>query len=290
MTSPIAVWDFRVTCGVLTPTDIFTSLEGIAKMFTFQLEEGDSGYRHYQGRLSLIKKRRIAEKHIILSLFDGKPFKPEYLAPTVNSNALKGDLFYVMKEDTRIDGPWTEKDVPKEIYVPAQYRNVSVDMLYPFQQTIWNSVVNYRVDSRTINLLYCPKGNKGKLTIAHMCRLLQGCLVIPAIINDAKELVQVACDMCMDRELRNPKAVFIDMPRAINKERLYGLYSAVETIKDGYLYDCRHHFKSWDIDSPQVWVFTNKEPDLSMLSQDRWNVFVLDENKALMPHEITLDE
>lgn len=283
--SQLAVWDFRVTKGDLSKEDIMEGLKNVAKHFVFQLEKGDTGYIHYQGRISLIKKRRETEKHLVLQLF--QTWKPMYLAPTTNQEYLTNSFSYVMKADTRIDGCWTDKDIPKELYIPRQYRNIDVEKdLRPFQQTIWNTITNDKLfNSRQINLVYCERGNKGKSTIAHLARLKANSLVIPAIINDAKELIQVACDMCYDAENRHPSAVFIDMPRAINKDRLFGLYSAVEVIKDGYLYDVRHHFKSYDIDSPHVWVFTNTLPDLGMLSQDRWNIFTIDDNQCLVEYQ-----
>lgn len=282
-----ALWEFRVSKNEISPEDVIAQLKSIAKYFVFQLEQGDSGYIHYQGRLSLIKKRRHAEKHILLKLFT--MWSPNYLEPTTNPEYLSSSFSYVMKVDTRIEGPWTDQDIPKEVYIPRQYRNIDVENLFPFQQTIWNTIRDDRAfNSRHINLIYCEQGNKGKSTIAHLSRLKENSLVIPAIINDAKELVQVACDMCMDTKNRSPKAIFIDMPRAINKERLFGIYSAIEVIKDGYLYDVRHHFKSWDIDSPHVWVFTNSLPNLEMLSEDRWNIFTIDNNKCLVPYNSDL--
>lgn len=224
-----------------------------------------------------------------MKMFNKMPV-PNYLEPTVNATYYAGDMFYVMKDETRVEGPWDER--VKEMYMPRHYRNISEEGFYPFQQTIWNTLKDdTKFNSRQINLVYCRSGNKGKSTIAHMCRLKLNALVIPAIINDAKELVQVACNMCMDRELRNPSAIFIDMPRAVNKDRLYGLYSAIEVIKDGYLYDVRNHFKSWDIDSPHVWVFTNTLPDTSMLSQDRWNIWTIgSKNELISLEENSCDE
>lgn len=280
-----ATWDFRITKRDLSHLDVIQGLEGIAKQYVFQLEEGDSGYIHYQGRMSLIKKRRATEKQKILDLF--QTWKPEYLQPTTNPEHQSTSFSYVIKADTRIAGPWTDADKPKDVYIPRQYRNINPETdLRPFQQTIWNNTQNPDLfDSRSINLVYCERGNKGKSTIAHLCRIKANCIVIPAIINDAKELIQVACDMCMDSKNRCPNTVFVDLPRAINKDRLYGLYSAIEVIKDGYLYDVRHHFKCWDIDSPHVWVFTNVMPDLAMLSLDRWNVWTIDECSRLMHYE-----
>lgn len=275
-----AMYDLRMNAEGLDWKLVIKQFKKIAKRYVFQLERGEeNGYLHYQCRISLIKKHRKPE---LKKLFDIIPF-PNFCEPTVNAVYYTGDVFYVMKDETRVDGPWDERQV--EMYIPRHYRNITEEGLYPFQKTIWNILEDdSQFNSRKIDLVYCQSGNKGKSTIAHLARLKLGAIVIPAIINDAKELVQVACNMCMDRQIRNPSAVFIDMPRAVNKDRLYGLYSAIEVIKDGYLYDVRNHFKSWDIDSPHVWVFTNSLPDTSMLSLDRWNIWTINDDLELVEY------
>jgi len=40
-------------------------------------------------------------------------------------------IFLLQKEDPRIEGPWTDKEVQK--YIPRQYRDI-LDKLYPYQQ------------------------------------------------------------------------------------------------------------------------------------------------------------
>ena len=55
---PCAVFEFRHTTGEMTKDNIIESLKGIAKKYVFQKEEGDSGYVHYGGRISIIKKRK----------------------------------------------------------------------------------------------------------------------------------------------------------------------------------------------------------------------------------------
>lgn len=102
-------------------------------------------------------------------------------------------------------------------------------------------------------------------------------------MNDAKELVQAVHSMCLAKDTRDPKIVFIDMPRAMDKTKLGGIYSAIEQIKNGYLYDMRYKFSEWWIDSPQVWVFTNIPPKTSLLSADRWKLWVIDrDTKTLL--------
>jgi len=83
------------------------------------------------------------------------------------------------------------------------------------------------------------------------------------------------------------------MPRAIDKTRLYGMYSAIEQVKKGKLFDIRYNYKAWWIDSPQIWVFTNHLPDLNLLSGDRWRIWVINDDKILekyQPEENPLDK
>lgn len=71
--------------------------------------------------------------------------------------------------------------------------------------------------------------------------------------------------------------MFFDMPRAMPKQALHGLYTAIEQIKKGKVYDLRYHYKDWWFDSPQIWVFSNTMPDRSLLSADRWKVWTVHE-------------
>jgi hypothetical protein len=250
-------------------------MDGIAKQFVFQLEQGDSGYEHYQGRLSLIKKRRAAEKHILLNLFKDKP---EYLAVTSNPEHLKGDNFYVLKEDTRLEGPWSDKDKPKERFLPYQYDGIA-DRLYPWQKQIRDSAAVR--EPRLINVIYDPTGCCGKSSIAAIMEILDDCIDMPPL-NDFKDIVALAHDICKDTGNRDPKVMFFDMPRAMGKDKLVGFYSAIEQIKKGKLYDIRYKYSSWWIHSPQVWVFTNVFPDLAFQSMDRWRVWEISSEKTLV--------
>ena len=71
--------------------------------FVFQLEESDSGYVHWQGRGYLIKKRRLNE-------LKGKAFVGGHLSITSEKVHQSNSFNYVMKADTRKEGPFTEKD------------------------------------------------------------------------------------------------------------------------------------------------------------------------------------
>lgn len=270
-------WDFTLKYSEINSDEnlLKSSFRNKCKQYAFQLEQsnfekncghdaGDQqeGYIHYQGRISLIKKKSLKA---LIKFFSEECFTSIHWSPTSNTVAKRGDDFYVTKTDTRIKGPWTDKD--EEIYIPRQIREM--DGLRPFQKSI---VENADVwDKRSINLIYCKHGNVGKSLLVGYCRAHKVGRALPPV-NDQKDLLRMVCD------LPTSKMYLFDMPRSMNKDRLYQFYSAVETIKDGYAYDDRYHFKEKVFDCPNIWIFSNNLPDLDMLSEDRWKIWEIDPN------------
>jgi hypothetical protein len=269
MTTQCYCYDFRWNGEDTSPEEIKSRLKGIAKHFVFQKEEGDSGYIHYQGRISLVKKRR---KHELLKLFQNPP---QYLEPTSNPEYTKGDAFYQQKIDTRIEGPWSDTD--EEIYIPRQIREM--DGLRPFQQHIVDNATEW--DKRTINMIYCSKGNLGKSLLVGYCRAHRIGRALPPV-NDYKDLLRMVCDLPTSR------MYLFDMPRSLNKDRLYQFFSAIETIKDGYAYDDRYTFKEKVFDCPNIWIFSNTFPELTMLSMDRWKIWEINSEYELVQKKIVI--
>lgn len=269
--SQCAVWDFRGNEDYFTEEQLIVFMKENAKKWSFQKEKSDKGYIHWQGRFSLIKKRY---KSNVMDLFEALKLKvPNYLEPTAKTNH-KEEFFYAQKLDTRILGPFRDTDKPQEeVYIPKQFRDIK---LYPWQQQIIDSAKTF--NDREINLIFDPKGNNGKSTVASICEIMHNGIDMPPL-NDYKELVQLACNICMDTNNRKPSIMLFDMPRAIDKTRLYGLYSAIEQIKKGKLYDTRHHYKKFWIDSPVIWVFTNTLPQKDMLSADRWKIWTINKKQ-----------
>lgn len=274
-TSACAVYDFRYNYEAVTKDDLIAWLNENCKMWTFQGEEGDTGYKHWQGRVSLMKKRM---KHQLLTLFKNIS-APNYLEPTTNKEHQR-TAFYVLKADTRIEGPYKDShQVDDSIFIPSVYQNVQ---LYDWQQQIIDS--KKKRNRRQVNLIYDPYGNNGKSTLASIAELYYGGVDLPPL-NDFKELVALLCNICMDTNNRDPGLIFIDMPRAMRKDQLFGMYSAIEQIKKCKLYDTRHHYKCWWIECPEVWVFSNILPDMSYLSADRWKIWEITTDKKLKEWE-----
>jgi len=274
MSNACAVWEVRTSRDNYKDFEDFKkSWKGVANKFTVQLEKGESGYEHWQGRVSLIKKKR---KNELMKLMSGMGVHvPEYLEPTIKSEYQK-EAFYCQKEETRIGGPWTDKDTEK--YIPRQFRNLEP---YPWQQQVLDSGNEF--SDRFVDCIIDKDGCKGKSTCARLAMLHHKAIKLPCH-NDGIKLIQSTCNMLMAREERSPTHVFVDMPRAMGKEKLGGLYTAIEEIKGGYVYDERNHFVEWWYDSPRVWVFTNQKPDFSYLSSDRWKLWEIDEGNKLVPY------
>lgn len=275
MSKLVTGYDFRITIDDkhLSKDNVMECFKGWVSKFVFQYED-TSNNKHYQGRVRLIKKKRPHNaKTQFLNAFGGYlEGHSWYFAPTVCKEYLLGSFIYVMKDDTRIAGPWTDKDWFK--YVPRHIRNITP---YPFQQAVLDSMEVY--DDRSIKCIVDPSGNNGKSILATLIRYAGG-VTIPCC-GDTERLIATVCDILMAKDTRTPKLIAVDLPRSINNNRLSQLMTAIEVIKDGYVYDTRNHYKSWEYDKPQIWVFTNNKMNNKYMSRDRW-IFYKIEDKQLV--------
>lgn len=248
----VAIWDFTISMEFVTKEELRIWLKKFSKKYTFQGELGKlTGFKHWQGRVSLkVKSRKCPlEYHVHWSV--------------TSSNSME-DTFYVMKEDTRIEGPYTDKD--EEFYVPKQI--VEITQLFVWQKEVIE--ISKVWDSRHINVIVDKEGCKGKSTlVGKMCCELKMARKIPPLSN-YKELMNLV--FCMP----SSKVYLVDMPRALDKNKQEEFFSAIENIKDGHIWDNRYTYKEKWIDSPNIWVFTNVPPNRRLLSEDRWKMFEID--------------
>jgi len=265
------LYTFRHTAEKISRDDLELWLNEWAKFWVYQIEQGDSGYIHYQGALCLMKKRRPQEIKNVMRKDDG--FLPEYFEPmcsneakTIKTVEALADT-YAAKKDTRLEGPFQSENVRKPVYISPQYANKE---FRPWQRQVYNIIEREQktLNTRNIHWVYDWWGNHGKSVLIHKMRLEGKALVLPTM-NDHKEIVQAFCDMCMDRNIREPGGVFIDLPRAFPQKEMKGFASAMESIKDGYITECRNHFRDWDIKSPSIWMFANSAPPEGAFSADR---------------------
>lgn len=262
--SQVYGWDFTIPEHEVTLEALIKVLNTHAKQWVFQLEEGFGGYKHYQGRLSLKEKKRTLKG--ILDM-------PGFCSPT--SKGAAGQFDYVTKEETRVAGPWRDSETEAEDYIPRQYRDLK---LHPWQLSVQSKLDVW--DTRVINVIYDVQGNCGKSTFSRYMQILKKARVI-GFCREYKDIMRMVMDLPTSR------AYFIDMPRAIKKEKLYDFWAALETVKDGYAYDDRYNFREKNFDCPNIWVFTNTIPMLDLLSRDRWKVWSITPSLELVEYDIT---
>jgi len=262
--SRCCTWDITVPIEHITVEEMCKKLKESCKKWCFQVELSETGYKHIQGRISFKQKCRLKQAIEIL----GTP--QIHLSKTSSANV--SNNFYVMKEDTRVDGPYqnTEED---DIYVPRQIREITE--LYPWQKTLIE--ISKEWDKRSIHIIIDEKGNIGKtiLTQYMMCYKLGR--KVP-YCNNYKDLMRMVCD------IPTSKCYIIDLPRAIDKEKLHGMFAAIEEIKSGYAWDDRYKFKEKLFDCPQIFVFTNEVPERQMLSMDRWVFHTIADSELVLMH------
>lgn len=257
------VWDFTLPRLDLDPNELKDNLRKLCKKYSFQLEKGESGYEHWQGRVSLIKKKSL--KALINSFSVYTHWAKAHFSPT-SSNA-KGDMFYVIKDDTRIDGPWTEKDEIKTI--TTQMKLFNSWGLLPWQTKAKEICCKFCL--RKIDLIYDPNGNAGKSLFSEHMEYEGLAEEIPPfrMMDDIFQWVAT-------RPIKS--AYIVDMPRGMKKDKLGDFYSGIEVIKNGVAYDKRYTAKKIRFNRPRVFVFTNTLPALDLMSKDRWSIWTIINN------------
>jgi len=297
-------YDFRISETYenkkLSVQDIRDMLQGIAQHYVFQLEKGEqNGYIHYQGRMRLIKKTTLNH---LKSLFRNKEtcILPNWLKPTIKGEYTKKTFNYQIKEDTRLEGPYTDKDVLETDdsklsleFLSKKYdvlmHLTSEEALYPYQKKVRDSGLMSNRDLRCIDILYDNRGYQGKSTTKDYMDITKRAVIIPPT-GDSIKLMEAAYCMLYTRmqeielkpgEIFRPGVIIIDIPRAIKTAELYSFYGVLEQLKGGIAYDFRNKFRRIRFQPPRIWVFTNTLPPENCLSEDRLRIWTINKDKDL---------
>lgn len=118
---------------------------------------------------------------------------------------------------------------------------------------------------RGILCCYDPYGCTGK---SWLCRYLfeRGYgLYVPPTVQTTQGIIQYVCS-----GYTGQRYVLVDIPRSAKWTN--SLYEAIETIKDGLVYDTRYSARMRDIWGVKVLIMTNSKPKLDQLSKDRWTI------------------
>lgn len=256
--NPVTTYDF--TAFDWTPEAAKILLNQHCKKWDFQEElTPTTSRKHLQGRFWLKTKERLSSVC--------KKFAGWHISITSKENTKNS--YYVNKEESRINGPWSSEDCP--IYIPRQVREIK--NLYPWQEHILKSVDVW--DTRTINVIVDTTGNIGKSTICTYASVHKIGRKIP-FANDFRDIMRMVMDTPTSR------LYLLDMPKALSKEHLNQFYCGIEEIKNGYAYDDRYTFDEKWFDCPSIYVFTNTYPDITLLARDRWKIWKVSNTHELV--------
>ena len=245
------------------------ALKEWAKSYCFQLEKGEkTGYEHWQCRVRLIKKKRLTE--VIEQI---APSIKGHWSATCKTVHKSNSFNYVMKGDTRVEGPWSDKDFAVEKKLTRQLKTFLQYELRPWQKTIMDAIMI--PDDRKIMFVYDTVGNSGKSIFAEFLEY-KGCAMELPPLRAFEDLMQFAAGM------PDQSCYLIDMPRALKKDKLSEFYSGVECLKNGILWDKRYSAQKRRQDRPNIVVFANELPAFEYMSQDRWGVYYMTENYKLV--------
>lgn len=242
-----------------------------AKNYCYQLEKKTK--LHYQGWMKVNERKRC--KQLAKELQD-LGLKGIHLS----TEAKEGSFTYCTKEETRVKGPWMDKEKNKE--TEKQRRNEKYkrkpkpwyDNLYPWQQDLRN-ILEQPPDDRSILWIWDEPGNSGKTGFCNYYRTTgeDVCVFQYGKANDIQHMVV---------EKGAHRTYIWDLTRGKPADLgTQDLYNNLETIKNGYI--CCGKYKGGEIDmeSPHVVVFANYKPEFHHMSKDRWKLYYINQNKEL---------
>lgn len=122
-----------------------------------------------------------------------------------------------------------------------------------------------KTDDRGIVSVVDYNGASGKTWLAVKLHETGRGFYVPPTISNSQGIIQYVASGYNGEEY-----IVIDIPRSTKWTNQ--LYVAVETIKDGLVYDTRYHTTIRNIRGVKVIVFCNTKPNLSKLSKDRWRL------------------
>ena len=113
---------------------------------------------------------------------------------------------------------------------------------------------------------YDQAGKQGKSwLVGHLWETGKACYV-PPTMSTPKEIIQ-----WVHSAYKGEGLIVIDIPRTWSWSE--PLYTVIETVKDGLVYDPRYSANMRNIRGVKVLVMSNDKPKVGKLSADRWVIW-----------------
>lgn len=175
---------------------------------------------------------------------------------------------YCSKENNFITNIEIEIDIKKEL-INIEYNNITWK---DWQQNVLN-IINQEIDKRKIYWYWEQTGNVGKSFLAKYICLTNECIIATGKSTDI-------FNQLLNWRNKNTKTlqlpiIIIDNPRS---EFGHINYSAIESLKNGFIYSGKYEGGQIFGLTPHVIVFANNEPNYNELSEDRLIIYKIEED------------
>lgn len=275
---------FDVTCPEEknNKDDIIKFLKENANYWVFQLEAGESGYKHYQIRLRLRKASTVGCLGKKLADYELKG----HASITSEGVYKKKNFVYVMKPEGRIEGPWADKDEAEEEKCCIKITDAARQHYEQIGKTLKNwqaRIVQLAItpDNDNIDIIIDYDGMQGKSTIC--CYMLMRGYSIPIpCMNDITKLVGFVA------KFSDAKCFTADIPRSYNKKgkQLNEYFAGLEQIKTGLLYEWRYTTSLTLMKRPNIILFTNNDLPKECLTKKRMRAWkIVNDDLVLIPKD-----
>lgn len=273
----IHIWSVTLHKNDIIPEMVIEWASKNCSKWVFQLERGEKGLLHYQCTFDFLKKVRFPE---LPEDWKGS------CRPYQTSEVRKGAHFdYAMKEDTRLDGPWSNLSEPD--FIPS---DVEGTILRPWQQRCLDML--FTQNNREIMFVHDEKGGVGKTHFMEWCIYNKRAIDVPTTCTEVQQMVGAIIGQI--RDPREKRLIMMEIPRAWSGDdrKMCNFIGLLEAIKSGRLVDGRNFAKRKVFEKPYVCVFFNRLPKgkkiSDYMSEDRimlWTDFACDQVLALMGPE-----
>lgn len=152
--------------------------------------------------------------------------------------------------------------------------NVITD-LYPWHEDLADILINCKSD-RAIHWIYDPKGSNGKTQLLKY--LVKNYNFLLGGGGKKENIINIVFNNQSYMQRKGLKCCIFDVPRC-NKGGIS--YAALESIKDGVIINHKFETGTFICNSPTICVLSNDLPNIKMLTEDRWNIYTI-ENKLLV--------
>lgn len=244
------------------------------KKIVFQTEVcPTTGKEHFQGMFSLIKKKKLSA--ILKQIFEGRK---NQVRPALS---IGGSVDYCTKEETRKS--------PDEVwYYPCKpYNQTTITTFKEWQKDIIK-VIREPADDRTVFWFWSEAGKIGKSTF---CKYLYdnyngegGNVVVFDSMKKSDVYFTFAGGKNPSIDYLPPKIVIFDLPRARLKSDDFD-WSTIEGLKNGLIFSGKYECRGFRFTPPHIICFSNREPNVNKLSEDRWIIENIDEPRKISKEE-----